>query len=257
MKTISRILSSDVGCAKCFDDVDSIDFEFAFQPIVSFSAGHVMGHEALARGPTGQGAATVLSQLNSINRFRFDQECRVRAIESASALGMTGALFINFIPNAVADPRACIKRTLGTAEACAFPLNRIVLELTESEPVNDPSSLVSIFREYKQLGLRTAIDDFGAGYAGLNLLARFQPDLVKIDIDLIRGVDTDGIKQAIVEGVVRICQDLGIAVLAEGVETMAERDYLLSLEIDLMQGFLFARPSFKALCGVDADAIKR
>jgi EAL domain-containing protein (putative c-di-GMP-specific phosphodiesterase class I) len=107
---------------------------------------------------------------------------------------------------------------------------------------------------HRKLGMKTTIDDFGAGYAGMNLLARFQPDIVKIDIDLIRDVDILRVKQIIVESIVELCLKLGIAPLAEGVETPAERDFLSSLGIDLMQGFLFARPVFKALASVDPAA---
>jgi EAL domain-containing protein (putative c-di-GMP-specific phosphodiesterase class I) len=111
--------------------------------------------------------------------------------------------------------------------------------------------LVKIFKAYRKLGIKTAIDDFGAGYAGLNLLARFQPDIVKIDIDLVRGVDAMPLKQIIVASIVDLCRKLGIAPLAEGVETPSERDFLASLGIDLMQGFLFARPAFKTLASLD------
>ncbi|MBA3804391.1 MAG: EAL domain-containing protein [Acidobacteria bacterium] len=251
MSSIHILGSDKAGCARCSDGSPPINFEFAFQPIVSVRGRRVVAYEALARGPLGEPAATVLSQLNSENRFRFDQDCRTKAIESAAALGMSGALSINFIPNAVANPRACIRRTLETAAACGFNLSKIVLELTESEQVEDPESLVAIFREYKKLGIKTAIDDFGAGYAGLNLLSRFQPDVVKIDIALVRDVDSDEVKQVIVEAIVQICDRLSIVALAEGVETARERDYLLELGVDLMQGFLFARPTFKSLGSVD------
>jgi EAL domain-containing protein (putative c-di-GMP-specific phosphodiesterase class I) len=253
MKTVHTIVSSagHNGCTRCAPGPAQIDFAFAFQPIVSVRSRRVVAHEALARGLNGEPAATVLNQLTSENQYRFDQECRTRAIQSATALGMTGSLAINFIPNAVADPRACIQRMLQTARDCGFELRKIILELTESEKVEDPEALVAIFREYRKLGIKTAIDDFGAGYAGLNLLARFQPDLIKIDIALIRDIDSNRVKQAIVDGIVGMCMRLRIAVLAEGVETVAERDYLHALGIDLMQGFLFAPPAFRSLGNVD------
>ena len=109
----------------------------------------------------------------------------------------------------------------------------------------DRPHLVNIFREYRRFGFRTAIDDFGAGYAGLNLLAEYQPDIVKIDMDLVRGIDTSQPKQAIVKGIVSICAALKVRVLAEGIETTAERDFLSSTGIDLMQGYLFCKPAFQ------------
>jgi EAL domain-containing protein (putative c-di-GMP-specific phosphodiesterase class I) len=154
----------------------------------------------------------------------------------------------------MANPEVCIQRTLRAAFKCGFDLSRLIFELTEGEKIVDAETLVAIFREYRKLGMKTAIDDFGAGYAGLNLLARFQPDIVKIDIDLVRDVDTDRTKQIIVENVVSLCDKLGIVPLAEGVETSDERDFLSSFGIDLMQGFLFARPAFRAISPVDTTA---
>jgi EAL domain-containing protein (putative c-di-GMP-specific phosphodiesterase class I) len=93
--------------------------------------------------------------------------------------------------------------------------------------------------------------EFFENTARLNLLARFQPDIVKIDIDLVRGVDANQTKQIIVENIVDLCGKLGIVALAEGVETAGERDFLSGVGIDLMQGFLFARPAFQAIAPLD------
>lgn len=239
------------NCGKCGADIPLFDFDFAFQPIVSIKRKLIVAHEALARGPAGEPALSVLSQVTWENRHRFDQECRARAIERAASLNMIGSLSVNFIPNAVANPLACVQRTLRTAKERGFALSRLVFEVTESERLDDAESLARIFREYRKLGIRTAIDDFGAGYAGLNLLARFQPDFIKIDIDLIRDVDSDRTKQIIVKSIVDLCKKLAVIPLAEGVETAGERDFLTRAGIDLMQGFLFARPAFKSLAFVD------
>lgn len=240
-------------CENC-GGAPAIDFQFAYQPIIDLKARAVFAHEALARGPKGESAWSVLSQVNAANRFKFDQDCRSKAIQGAAALGMAESLSINFIPNAVESANACIQRTLRTAEACRFPLSKVIFEVTEGEKFRDPVRLVEIFREYRKLGIKTAIDDFGAGYAGLGLLAKFQPDLVKIDMDIVRGSDSDSARQAIIESVISLCGRLGIAVLAEGVESEGERDYLASAGIDLMQGFLFARPAFMAIGVVDPAA---
>jgi EAL domain-containing protein (putative c-di-GMP-specific phosphodiesterase class I) len=253
--SVFEIRGSDQDqCGKCGNDVPAIEFDFAFQPIVSVERKVVFAHEALARGPAGEPALSVLDQVTWENRYRFDQECRVRAIERAAGLNMTESLSINFIPNAVNNPLACVQRAVRVANDRGFELSRLIFEVTEGERVENTEALVKIFKEYRKLGIKTAIDDFGAGYAGLNLLARFQPDIVKIDIDLVRDVDTLRVKQIIVENIVELCLKLGIAPLAEGVETAGERDFLAGIGIDLMQGFLFARPMFKALAPVDAEA---
>ncbi|WP_176044739.1 EAL domain-containing protein, partial [Paraburkholderia phenoliruptrix] len=173
--------------------------------------------------------------------------CRTTAIRQASELGLDTYLSINFLPNAVHHPAACIKRTFEAAERHGFPVERIILETAESENIADRPRLVEIFRAYKQFGFQTAIDDFGAGYAGLSLLADFQPDLIKLDIELVRRVDADPVRQHIVRGVLAICRDLGIRVIAEGVETPLERDFLLAEDVVLMQGYLFARPGLESL----------
>lgn len=102
---------------------------------------------------------------------------------------MKELLSINFLPNAVYRPEVCIRSTFEAARVHGFPTEKIIFEVTEGEQVQDRAHLVNIFREYRRFGFQTAIDDFGAGYAGLNLLAEYQPDLIKIDMDLVRGID--------------------------------------------------------------------
>jgi EAL domain-containing protein (putative c-di-GMP-specific phosphodiesterase class I) len=218
-------------------------FSYAFQPIVDVAARHIFAHEALVRGPEGQPAPSVLSQVNEENRYRFDQACRVKAIKSAAALGMAGMLSINFMPNAIYRPEVCIRATLEAARSHNFPPERIIFETVEGERVSDAKWLAEVLREYKRIGFLTAIDDFGAGFAGLNLLADFQPDM-----ELVRHIDQSTPRQAIVRGVQRICSELGIRVIAEGVETVEEAACLRDTGIRLMQGYLFSRPLFEA-CG--------
>jgi EAL domain-containing protein (putative c-di-GMP-specific phosphodiesterase class I) len=219
----------------------------AFQPIVDLPNRRIFAHEALVRGADGSSAASLLAELNDENRYHFDQQCRIKAVEWAAQLAVPAQLSINFMPNAVYQAETCIRATLEAARRCNFPLERIIFEVTEQEQVLDLDHLVGILRAYRKQGFRTAIDDFGAGYAGLNLLADFQPDLLKLDMELIRGIDRDGVRQTIVDGVLGICRRLGIRVIAEGVETVEELDTLRAMGIELFQGYLFARPAFQAL----------
>lgn len=242
-------------CIQCKNkDALDFDFLFAYQPIVDFAKRSIYAHEALVRGPNGESAYSVLSRVNDNNRYQFDQACRVKAIQGAAELGMKELLSINFLPNAVYQPQACIRSTFEAAEKFNFPTEQIIFEVTESEYIRDRAHLVNIFREYHRLGFRTAIDDFGAGHSGLNLLAEYQPDIVKIDMDLIRGIDSSKPKQAIVKGIVLICAELNKMPLAEGIETAAERDCLHALGIDLMQGYLFCKPAFQAIGTIDPKA---
>ena len=226
------------ACAGCAGEL-GFDFTMAFQPIVDVAARGIWGHEALVRGLRGEGAGSILARVTDDNRFAFDQRARVKAVELATHLRLPGTLSINFLPNAVYEPQRCLRTTIEAAERTGLPLERIMFEVTEGERVADRQHLRHILAAYRQCDLTTAIDDFGAGYAGLNLLAEFQPDVVKVDMDLTRGIDGD---RAIVRGIVGVCQELSIGVIAEGIETAGEMHALQDLGITLMQGYLFARP---------------
>jgi EAL domain-containing protein (putative c-di-GMP-specific phosphodiesterase class I) len=237
-----------------------VGFSMAFQPIYDVVEDRVWGHEALVRGLNGEGAFEILSQVQPEQKYRFDQDCRVKAIELASRLFPPDEnlkLSINFMPNAVYEPVACLRATLVAATRYDFPTSSIMFEFTENEEVTDTAHLVDITTEYRKQGFTTAIDDFGAGHAGLGLLVEFQPDVIKIDMKLVRGVDVDPARQAVVTGIVGIARQLGITVLAEGVETEAEFMFLKSQDIRLFQGYWFARPVFEALAPVQLTSSAR
>ncbi|MCO5731817.1 EAL domain-containing protein [Rhizobium sp. SSA_523] len=238
-----------VTCAGCRDgQAFEVPFSMAFQPIVDLSRGKTFAYEALVRGAEGQGAYHVLSAVNEANRYAFDQQCRVRALELAAKLLTPSSdelLSINFMPNAVYEPRACIRLTLATAERLQFDPQRIIFEFTESERV-DTDHLLSILKTYRQIGFKTAIDDFGAGHAGLNLIARFQPDIVKLDMDLIRDIDSDPMRRIVVKHTLAMLEEFGVTAVCEGIETDGERQVLQDLGVDLFQGYLFAKPAFEA-----------
>ncbi|MBA1377199.1 EAL domain-containing protein [Pseudomonas brassicacearum] len=241
-----------LGCAECRDhEALGFDFTMAFQPIFNVRTRSAFAYEALVRGVNGESAAYILGLVNDGNRYRFDQACRVKAIEEAARLGILDIpdclLSINFLPNAVYRAETCIRATLEAARQSNFPSNRLMFEVTEGERVDDPDHLKSIFQEYERQGFTTAIDDFGSGYSGLNLLALFQPQVLKIDMALTRGIDQDPVKRAIVDGILLVANRLGITVIAEGVETREESAALLDLGIELMQGFLYARPEIGRL----------
>jgi EAL domain-containing protein (putative c-di-GMP-specific phosphodiesterase class I) len=238
------------NCQGCREETSlPFGFTMAFQPIVNLAKQEVFAHEALVRGPEEQGAGEILSLVDEENKYAFDQACRMRAIEMASRLSwprQPSRVSINFIPGAVYEPQNCIRRTLETAARVGMPLENIIFEVTESEQVHDRAHLMNIFAEYRKHGLRTAIDDFGAGHAGLTLLAAFQPDVLKIDMELIRDIDQRKASRRIVQAIAEICRDLGITVIAEGIETIPECVALTDLGIELFQGYLFAKPAFES-----------
>lgn len=226
------------------------DFSMAFQPIVDTRDNSVFAYEALIRGLAGEGAAQMLAKVNEDNRYIFDQSCRVKAVELASRLRIPCFVSINFLPNAVYQAATCIRATLEAARRYNFPTNRLIFEITENEELVDKAHLKSIITEYKRQGFKTAIDDFGAGYSGLNLLAEFQPDIIKLDMAMVRDIDRDPVRQAIVQGILGVCKALNIDVIAEGIESLAELRLLQGIGVHLFQGYLFAKPAFEQLPAV-------
>jgi diguanylate cyclase (GGDEF)-like protein len=246
----SHVEATADKCVACAEGVNQpFPFTMAFQPIISASRQEVFAYEALVRGLAGEAASTVLSRVNRRNRYAFDQSCRRTAVDLAARLGIVARgvkLSINFIPGAMYEPENCVRATLAAANRAKLPLDRLIFEVTEGEEVLEPAHLMKIFEVYRQQGFTPAIDDFGAGYSGLNMLAEFQPGIIKLDRELIQDIDASWPKQSIVRGVLSVCQDLNITPIAEGVETQAEYRVLRSLGIDLFQGYLFARPGFES-----------
>jgi EAL domain-containing protein (putative c-di-GMP-specific phosphodiesterase class I) len=244
-------VNTKVGCQGCRSSEPlPFDFTMAFHPIVDLDRGVVWGYEALVRGTQGQPAGQILSQVDEGRQYKFDQACRVKAIELAGRLFPRTdetRLSINFMPNAVYEPAACIRTSLETARRVGFDTRRIMFEFTENERMVDTKHVARIIAEYKRLGFITAIDDFGAGHAGLNLLANLQTDLIKIDMEIIRGVTDSAARRAIIAGILVMARALDITIIAEGIETEAELATLRDAGIDLFQGFLFAKPALEDL----------
>lgn len=254
--TDSKKAVSKKGCGRCYERIElGFDFTMAFQPIVDVGRQSVFGYEALVRGKNEESAYSVISQVNDKNRYTFDQLCRVKAIALAAKLNLQGMLSINFLPNAIYRPERCIQTTLEAADEYGFPKDRIMFEFTETERIRDSSHIQEILKYYEGLGFITAIDDFGAGYSGLGLLADFQTEIVKLDMALIRNIDKDDARQMIINNCIKMFSQLNIKVLAEGVETKEEYFWLKNEGISLMQGYLFAKPGFECLPEVDWKAL--
>ena len=246
-----QTLAPKIGCGVCSDETAlSFDFTMAFQPIIDFEKKEVFAQEALCRGLNGESAGEIIARANSENLYKFDQTCRVKAVRLASKLNVKSFLSINFLPNAVYRPENCIRTTIRAASEYNFPLDKIIFEITEVEKVKDNSHLKNIVTEYQRQGFKTAIDDFGAGYSGLNLLSIFQPDFLKLDMELTRMIDTNPVKQSIVKGILHVARDLGISIIAEGIETRNELETLRDFGVNLFQGYYFAKPAFESLAEI-------
>jgi EAL domain-containing protein (putative c-di-GMP-specific phosphodiesterase class I) len=230
-------------------DTPGCDFRvsFAFQPIVDIGSRTVFAYEALVRGRANETAAAVFAALESSELHAFDRAARIQAISLAASLGLTAGLSLNFLPQALESLPDAISSTIDAARNAGLFERNIYLEVTEGELIRDLVRFSTTINQYRASGIHLVIDDFGAGYSGLNLLADFQPDVIKIDMHLVRGIDGKGPRQAIVRAVIQACDDLGIEVIAEGVETEPEYRWFKRAGVRLFQGYLFGKPEFQSL----------
>ncbi|GMV20025.1 MAG: hypothetical protein AMXMBFR56_82490 [Polyangiaceae bacterium] len=213
----------------------------AYQPIVDARNRRVFGHEALLRSSEPSlphpgaviDAALRLEQLDVLGR-----SIRARAAGPVAENPAAGALFVNLHVRDLLDP------TLTAPES---PLSRIasrvVLEITERAALDEVGDVRPRIARLREMGFRIAIDDLGAGYSGLTSFAQLEPEVVKLDMSLVRDIDSSATKQKVVRSMSSLCRDMGMLVVAEGVETPAERDALVELGCDLLQGYFFAKPS--------------
>lgn len=212
----------------------------AHQPIVEAKTGALFGYEVLMRSEnaTIAGPADLLSsaietgQLRRLGRHVRDLAARSPVLESDGPL-----LFVNLHASDLAD-----HHLLAPDQPLTRVAKRVVLEITERTSLGDVQDVESIACSLRELGFRIAVDDLGAGYSGLNTLALLEPEFVKIDMSLVRAIDTKPAKQRIVAGLVSLAHDLGTKVVSEGVETEAEQRTLVELGTDLLQGYLIGAP---------------
>lgn len=212
----------------------------AYQPIVSWGNRAVIGYEALLRTsePAFGGPQDLLAVADGLGRLHeVGRTVRARIAETIHQLPQSARLFVNVHARDLDDPQL--------ADSCAHfsgMAHRIVLEITERASLSSVEDLAQRLKTLKQVGFRIAVDDTGAGYGGLTTFAHLEPDVVKLGMNLVRGVDREPRKQVVVRSIVHLCAELRIVVVAEGVETPAERAALAELGCDAMQGHLFAKP---------------
>ena len=235
------------ACAACREPAAVPALSMAFQPIVDLQEHRIDAYEALVRGVRGESAAEMLKWATGDNLYAFDQACRVKAIELAGELGIDRNLNINFLPNAVYEPRACIRATLDAAARTGMDPRRLTFEIVETEWIADTPHLVNIIREYRKMGFRVALDDFGTGHSSLARLADLRPDIIKVDRCLIQNCDHDRVRLAIVASIIALGAQIDVKVVVEGVERFGEVEALRSINARFMQGFYFAKPAFEIL----------
>ncbi len=212
----------------------------AQQPIVSWSKRRIFAHEALVRNdePTLRNPLELFDVAERLGRLhQLGRAIRVEIAEALKTTTPPGLMFVNLHPADLAD--AALYE--DSAPLCQFG-PQIVFEITERATLDSISDLPERMARLRSLGYRIALDDLGAGYSGLSSFTQLEPDVVKVDMSLIRGIEGSAMKQRLVGSVVALCSELGILIVGEGIETAGERDALVGLGGDLCQGYLFARP---------------
>jgi len=220
---------------------------FRFQPIIDISTSTVVAYEALSCGANNEELSLLSSQFDEKEWSRFDTNCRAVAVNLAARLGLSCGLHINYLARNVDDARSAIQSTLESAERNGIDPNFIVLEIDQDKLVGDPRQFAKVIEEHRSSGLRIAIDHFGAGLAGLNLLEPYRPEMICLNQQLVHNIDKNGPRQAIVLGVHQTCIDLGIDLIAKNVETYDEYNWFREQDINLIQGNLIAAPEFEQL----------
>jgi EAL domain-containing protein (putative c-di-GMP-specific phosphodiesterase class I) len=229
------------------DDADQDSFSaaldllwMAYQPLVRWSTRGVFGYEALVRSshPKLSRPDLLLAAAEQLDRLPdLGRRIREQVVLNTALLPPDLSVFVNLHPSDLLD------ETLNDPTS-VFVMNsgRFVLEITERAHLDDIPDARSRVGALRLSGFRIAIDDLGAGHAGLASISQLEPEIVKLDMSLVRNVHNEPIKARLVRSIVGTCREMGFEIIAEGVETPAERDALAELGCDLMQGYLFARP---------------
>jgi len=221
-----------------------------FQPIVSLSKRQVFGYEALCRttGENPFGTIDALFEQAQCHGLTMDLDmlCRRNGIEGAAGhrIQQTGCpLFLNICPNSLQHPDYSTGTTEQLAARAGLDKDMIVLEITERDAVSNYQLFQKVIRHYRKSGFRIAIDDFGAGHGGLKMLSILEPDFVKIDRHFFQKQEKSRVNYNLIDAIATACHRIGVDVIAEGIEDREDVRTCLSVGIDLLQGFYFARPA--------------
>ncbi|MFI5306702.1 MAG: EAL domain-containing protein, partial [Polyangiales bacterium] len=212
----------------------------AYQPIISAAKQRVVAYEALVRTrePTIPHPGALFSIAERLGRVAdVGRAIRAHVAETLAQRPVDADIFINLHPSDLLDEELFAADAPLTAFA-----PRVVLEITERAALDRGADIPARIRRLRELGFRIALDDLGAGYAGLSYFALLTPDVVKLDISLVRNIHEETIKQKLVGSFTGLCKELGMTVVAEGIETRAERETIVALGAELLQGYLFAKP---------------
>lgn len=236
---VDRLVGDRAGLVASFASaLDSL--WLAYQPIVSWSRRKVFGYEALLRStePALPHPGALLDAAEQLKRLPdLGRAIRRKAGEAIASMPDDAYLFVNLHTHDLLD-----QDLFDTNQPLARVAGRVVLEITERASLHHIRDVQSRVAKLRQAGFRIAVDDLGAGYAGLTSFAHLEPEVVKLDMSLVRDVHAQPTKLTLVRTMIAMCHELGMKVVAEGIETPEERDAIVEAGCDLMQGYLFAKP---------------
>ncbi|MGE5703660.1 MAG: GGDEF domain-containing protein [Clostridia bacterium] len=234
------------------------DVHMLFMPIASLKDGEPLGWEALARGPEQSefySPASLFAYAEETDSvFRLEQICRKKALEQLRYLKPHQKMFINLDPRAIDDPFLLRGGGLHLLEEAQLNPGNIVFEITERHAITNYREFRKVIEEYRKKGYLIAVDDAGAGYSSLESITEIYPDFIKLDMSLIRGIDTDSIKQALLETFVQFAAKVKCKIIAEGIENERELKTLMDLGVPYGQGFFLGKPA-KGMTQIKGDAL--
>lgn len=233
-----------------------------FQPIISLKDGSILGFEALSRGPRNsmlESPANLFDVARIYGKlWELEFLCRIKALENISGKIENFNVFINVDPHIINDEK--FKKGFTKEFLKRFDINpeNVVFEITEKNSVTDLDSFKKVIENYKDQGYKIAIDDTGSGYSGLKLITDIHPHFIKLDMNLIRDIDKDGLKHALIKTLYEFCTVADIKVIAEGIETVDEMNALIDIGINYGQGYLIQKPAenINAINNETIDIIK-
>ena len=243
---------NDSGSSSSLTPLPAVDREAllheatcAFQPIVDVNEKSIFGYEALVRGRNNESAAEILGAVSESERSEFDGRCITKAIANAAQLSLSTVLSMNLPATAEAVELVQLAQRAGAAKG--IPPERLMLEICAGHRQADLARMRQVFEACRHAGAAVAFDRFGNDDAGLDLLAEFRPDAIKLSMELVRDSHLFPVRRAVVTGIAQVCREFGILVVAVGVETAEECRALRDSGLYLFQGHCFARPRFEGL----------
>ncbi|MCP5292061.1 MAG: GGDEF domain-containing protein [Burkholderiales bacterium] len=257
-KSISENLQSEL-LSLLIEIIDLKKMTAFFQPIINLVSGKIIGYEGLIRGPSNSPLHSPIYLFHAARQFgllmELEQLCRQIVLNTFVQLNLEGKLFLNISPECFLDASFKAEDTLSYIQSLGLNPHRIVIELTESQPILDYRLMLEAVRYYREVGLQVAIDDLGEGFSSLRLWLELMPEYVKIDKHFIQNINQDPVKLQFVKSIQQIAENSDSLIIAEGIETQPEFMIVKDLGIACGQGYFIARPEPVPAVSLSIDVI--